>query len=242
MNVWVLNAILIEAMALAGIIGVALTRRTKAAFAAGFNTMLLVTVVYVATAPSLGARQVLVLVMVVVYLVHMNWLLFFQSQHTAMAKLDAHSSLFEKYAMTFLLTNGVGWGYCLPFYFATRRNSPLNALDGIATFIYLIGTVIHWGSDYQKQRFKARPDSKGKLLTVGFWRWCRHPNYFGDFLIYVSFALISGSLWGWVAPVLNFLQYRFDAIPKNERWAAEHYGAQWEMYRRRVKMFIPFIY
>ena len=82
--------------------------------------------------------------------------------------------------------------------------------------MYGIGTLVHFGSDYQKQRFKARPEFQGKLLKTGFWALCCHPNYFGDFLIYIAFALISGNLWAWVAPVLNFLQYRFDAIPKSE--------------------------
>jgi protein-S-isoprenylcysteine O-methyltransferase Ste14 len=69
----------------------------------------------------------------------------------------------------------------------------------------------------------------------------RHPNYFGDFLIYVSFALLGGSVWGWVAPLAILLQYAFDAIPKSERWAAERYGSEWEAYTQRTKAFVPFV-
>ena len=67
-----------------------------------------------------------------------------------------------------------------------------------------------------KAAFQGPAEFQGKLLETGFWALCRHPNYFGDFLIYIAFALIGGNLWAWVAPVLNFLQYRFDAIPKSE--------------------------
>ncbi len=242
MSVWLLNAILIETMALVGVMGTLVTRRTSVAFAVGFNTMLPVTGVYVLTAPPLNTRQVIMLAMVLIYLAHMNWLLLFQSKHTAIPKLDAQIPPSQKYLLPVLLTNTVGWGYCLPFYFGVRNASPLGLADGFAILVYGIGTLVHFGSDYQKQRFKARPDSQGKLLKTGFWALCRHPNYFGDFLIYIAFALIGGRLWGWVAPVLNFLQYRFDAIPKSERWAAARYGAQWEEYQKRVKMFIPFVY
>ena len=50
-NVWIANAFVIELIAVAGVVGVALTNRTKAGFAAGFNTMLVVTVVYVIGSP-----------------------------------------------------------------------------------------------------------------------------------------------------------------------------------------------
>ncbi|HEY76662.1 MAG TPA: DUF1295 domain-containing protein [Thermoflexia bacterium] len=242
MSIWLLNAILIEGMGIVGVLAVWRTRRTDAAFAAGFNTMLLVTGAYVWSALPLDPRKVAVLAMVVVYLLHMNWLLLFRRRYTALPKLDTQLPLSQKYVLPFVLTNVVGWGYCLPFYFAVRRVGPLNGLDYLAFGVYVVGAVIHFGSDYQKVRFKARPDTKGKLLDTGFWALCRHPNYFGDFLTYVAFALIGGSVWGWISPLLNLLQYLFDAIPKNEKWAAARYGEAWERYVRRTRKFIPFVF
>ena len=242
MSVWVVNAIIIEALALISVLGVWKTGRTNIAFGVGFNTMFPVTLVYILQAPVVNLRHLLILAMVLVYLAHMNWLLFFQSKRTAIQKLDAHLPLSQKIVLPAVLVNGVGWIYCLPFYFAARRPMPLNLADGLAVAVYVVGTIIHFGSDYQKVRFKQRPENTGQLLQHGFWRWCRHPNYFGDFLIYVAFALLGNSVWGWSAPVLNFLQYRFDAIPKNEAWARERYGEQWDRYAARVKMFVPFIY
>lgn len=242
MSVWALNAILIEAMAAVGALGVGITRRTSPAFAAGFNTMIVVAGVYVLSAPPLNARRIAILVMVILYLIHMNGLLVLGRRYTALGKLDAKLSLSQKYALSFVLTNTVGWVYSLPFYFGAGWPGPLDALDLTAFGVYALGTILHGGSDYQKQRFKARPESRGKLLDTGFWALCRHPNYFGDFLIYVAFALIGHSLWGGIAPLANLLQYLFDAIPKNERWAAERYGAAWEAYARRTKKFIPYIY
>jgi len=242
MNIWVLNAIIIETMTAVGIVGVSLTGRTGPAFLAGFNTMILVTGAYVLTAPPPSPRQMTVLAMVALYLVHMDWLLLFHRGRTAVAKLDRDLPPLQKFVLPFALTNVAGWVYCLPFYFAARRVGPLGPLDLGAIGVYLLGTVIHFGSDYQKQRFKREPGARGRLLDRGFWALCRHPNYFGDFLIYISFGLIGGSPWGWAAPLVNLLQYLLDAIPRNERWAAQRYGAAWEAYAKRTKRFIPFLY
>jgi steroid 5-alpha reductase family enzyme len=148
----------------------------------------------------------------------------------------------QKLFLPVVLTNTVGWAYCLPFYFATSNTASLGLQDLIAVAVYIAGTVFHHGGDYQKRRFKLRTDTRGKLLNTGFWRLCRHPNYFGDFLIYVSFAVLSGNIWGWIAPLLNLAQYAFDAIPKNEKWATERYGNAWQAYRTRTKAFFPYLF
>ena len=237
---WVTIAVVIEGMALVGALGVLFTKRTMVAFVSGFNTMALVTGVFVWYA-GLSPRAVLVVVMVVVYLLRMNWTLLVWSGQTAVSKLDEHTPGSQKLLLPFVLANTVGWAYCLPFYFATRNPDPLGLADAVGAGIYVLGTVLHFGSDYQKRRFKLRLDGKGELLDSGFWGLCRHPNYFGDFLIYVSFAVVGGSLWGWIGPVLNLLQYAFDAIPKNEKWAATRYGPAWEAYKARTKAFVPYL-
>lgn len=236
---WLLILIAIAGMTLLGILSVLVTKRTYISFLAGFNTMALVTAIY-AWYGLLNLRSVLVLVMVGVYLLRMNWTLTRWTGNTALDKLDK-TSLVQKILIPVVLTNTVGWAYCLPFFFATRDASPVGLRDALAILIYIVGTIFHFGGDYQKQRFKARPDSTDKLLDTGLWSLCRHPNYFGDFLIYVSFAVIGGQAWGWIAPMLNLLQYVSDAIPKSEKWAAKKYGPAWKEYKARTKVFVPFI-
>lgn len=237
---WMQAAIAIELMAVIGALGILVTRRTLVAFVAGFNTMALVTGLFVWHAGA-NPRGVLVIALVTVYLLRMNWILLFWSGQTAVSKLDERTPISQKFLFPFVLANTVGWAYCLPFYFATRSPHPLGPTDAVALGVYVLGTVLHFGSDYQKRRFKLRPDVKGRLLDTGFWALCRHPNYLGDFLIYVSFAVVGASIWGWIGPVLNLLQYAFDAIPKNEKWAAERYGPAWDAYRTKTKAFIPHV-
>jgi len=237
---WIQIAVAVELMALIGAVAVLITKRTHVAFFTGFNAMALVTGIYVWHA-GLGLRGAVVIALVTCYLLRMNWVLIFWSGNTAVSKLDERTPSPGKLFLPFVLSNTVGWAYCLPFYFALQRSGPLGLTDAVAIAVYVLGTVFHFGSDYQKRRFKRQPDSAGRILDTGFWSLSRHPNYFGDFIIYVSFAVVGASIWGWIGPLLNLLQYAFDAIPKSEKWAAERYGDAWDAYRSRTKVFIPFL-
>ncbi|MFC1530725.1 DUF1295 domain-containing protein [Gemmatimonadota bacterium] len=237
---WIQVAVAIEAMALIGALGVVVTNRTNVAFVAGFNAMALVTGIFAWHSP-VTPRTALVIAMVAIYLLRMNWILLVWSGQTAVSKLDEHTPSAQKVLLPFVLANTVGWAYCLPLYLALRVTEPLGVTDAAALTIYTLGTLLHFGADYQKRRFKLRPESRGQLLDTGFWAWCRHPNYFGDFLIYVSFAVLGSSIWGWIGPLLNLAQYAFDAIPKNERWAAQRYGPAWEEYKATTKAFVPYL-
>jgi steroid 5-alpha reductase family enzyme len=233
--------VVIEALTVLGVIATALTKSPRASFIIGFNTLLPVTAIIVAFGEGALWRQVMILGFVLIYLIRMNWVLFVWYNNTAASKLDEQLPPAALYALPVVLTNTFGWLYCLPFFWAVDRAGPFDGFDAAAITVYILGTVFHLGSDYQKRRFKLQPDSPGKILKTGFWGMSRHPNYFGDFLIYVSFALVSASPWGLIAPLANALQYFFDAIPKSEKMSSERYGAAWREYRERVRCFIPYL-
>lgn len=236
---WILILITIAGMTLLGVLSVLVTKSTHISFLVGFNTMGLVTAIYIWYGLA-NPRTIIVAAMVGIYLLRMNWTLTIWTGHTALGKLD-RTPVLQKILIPVVLINTVGWAYCLPFFFATRNPSPLGLKDFAAVAIYVIGTIFHFGSDFQKRRFKDRQGTDGQLLNTGFWALCRHPNYFGDFLIYISFAVIGGQAWGWIAPLLNLLQYASDAIPKSEAWAAKTYGEAWAVYKKKTRVFVPFI-
>lgn len=92
-----------------------------------------------------------------------------------------------------------------PLLGAQIRGGGLSWLDGVATAVFLIGFLFEAGGDYQLARFKAKPANKGRLLTSGFWRYTRHPNYFGDSAVWWGFGLFSlaaGSFWPALGAVL----------------------------------------
>lgn len=236
---WIQVIVVIEVFFAAAVGAAILFKRTQAIFAAGFNVMIPVIALYLWHAPVLHPRALIGAVLAAIYLFRLNWVILVWTRNTAMSKLDQSLPPLGKVGLAFILAHFVGLGYCLPFYFIALDDAPLGWWDGLAVGVYVVGTVFHAGADYQKMRFKQIPKSKGRILDTGWWSLCRHPNYFGDFLIYVSFALLAQNPWAWIAPFLNLFQYLFDAIPKNEKWAAEKYGERWTAYKKSTPMFLP---
>jgi steroid 5-alpha reductase family enzyme len=239
LSTWWILAVVIETLALLAWLLTIRTRQVRFTFVVGFNAILPVTLLHLLLGVPFHWRSGLALAMVVIYLVRMNWVILGWTRHTAMQKLDRHLSVSEKHALPFVMTNAAGWLYCLPFYFVARRAGPANWLDAVAVGVYVVGSLVHATADLQKKQFKERAGTTGRILDQGLWAWSRHPNYFGDFLVYVSWALLAADPWAWVAPATNLLQYAFDAIPKSESWSSERYGSSWTEYARRTSPFVP---
>lgn len=239
MDLWLQIVAVIEVSFLLAVVAAIVTKRTKLIFAFGFNVMIPVIALYYWHAPAQHGRGVLGLVMAGLYLLRLNWTILAWTGNTAMSKLDNALEVRGKLGLAFILVHSVGLGYCLPFYYIANDDTGLGLSALLALIVYGVGTVFHAGGDYQKRSFKQQPDTSGHVLQTGLWSLCRHPNYFGDFLIYVSFAVLAGHFYAWIAPVLNLLQYLFDAIPKNEQWASERYGDAWKVYERSTPRFFP---
>ena len=81
-------------------------------------------------------------------------------------------------------------------------------LDYAAIVVWIIGFSFEAGGDYQLYKFKKNNKNKGKLLNTGFWRYTRHPNYFGDSAVWWSYALFSiaaGAYWQVIGAVIMTL-------------------------------------
>jgi len=78
----------------------------------------------------------------------------------------------------------------------------------IGVIFWLIGFTFKAGGDLQLSLFKSKPKNKGKLLTEGFWKYTRQPNYFGDTMVWWSYGLFSIAS-GYYLPVLSSLLMTF---------------------------------
>ncbi len=97
--------------------------------------------------------------------------------------------------------------------------------------IWVAGFAIEVIADQQKSTFKNDPDNAGRFITTGLWAWSRHPNYFGEIVLWAGIAvaalpLLSG--WRWVmliSPVFVFvLLTRVSGVPMLEKRAEERWG------------------
>lgn len=103
----------------------------------------------------------------------------------------------------FLLQGVLMWLISAPLLGAQfyTENEP-GIFDYIGIAIWIIGFVFEAGGDIQLARFKANPANKGKVLDTGFWRYTRHPNYFGDAAVWFGYGLICLSAGSYI-PILG---------------------------------------
>jgi steroid 5-alpha reductase family enzyme len=105
----------------------------------------------------------------------------------------------------------------LPVQVTANSINSLNWLDALGVGAWFIGLFFETVGDLQLARFKANPDNQGKVMDRGLWRFTRHPNYFGDFMIWwgvFTIALAGGSVW-WtiISPLLmSFLLIRVSGV------------------------------
>lgn len=94
---------------------------------------------------------------------------------------------------TFLLQGVLMWLISVPLLGAQydSGNSHLSILDFAGIVLWVIGVTFETGGDLQLARFKADPSNKGNVLDSGFWKFSRHPNYFGDAAAWWGYGLIS---------------------------------------------------
>jgi steroid 5-alpha reductase family enzyme len=133
------------------------------------------------------------------------------------------------------------WVVSLPLQQAVVRGGRLNWVDVLATVIFAAGLFFETVGDWQLVRFKARPGNRGRVMDQGLWRYTRHPNYFGDFLVWwglFGIALAAGAWWTVVSPlVMSWLLLRVSGVTLLEQGMRSRPG--YEDYVRRTSTFFP---
>ncbi len=115
-------------------------------------------------------------------------------------------------------------------------------VDGIGIIIFLTGFFFETAGDYQLSRFKIKPENKGKLMTRGLWSITRHPNYFGESVMWLGIFLLSvSSRYGWISIIspitITFLLLFVSGVPLLEK---KYFGrADFEEYKKRTPVFFP---
>jgi steroid 5-alpha reductase family enzyme len=124
----------------------------------------------------------------------------------------------------------------------------IDALALVGVGVWLAGFAIEAIADLQKSRFRAEAANKGRFIRTGLWSWSRHPNYFGEIILWVGVAMIAlPALQGWqlatlVSPAFVFaLITRVSGVPLLEKRADETWGGQndYEAYKSRTSVLVP---
>jgi len=129
---------------------------------------------------------------------------------------------------------------------ANRKELDVFALVGL--LLWLVGFTVEVTADAQKSRFNADPQNKGKFIHTGLWSCSRHPNYFGEIVLWLGIAVIALPVlhgWQWIAlisPVfVTLLLTRVSGIPLLEKKAEQKWGGQvdYEAYKKTTPVLIP---
>ncbi|MCB2208384.1 MAG: DUF1295 domain-containing protein [Bacteroidetes bacterium] len=116
----------------------------------------------------------------------------------------AHRYWWVSFFQTFLLQGILLWLISAPLLGAQYMpaGDHLNIFDYIGIAFWIIGFTFEAGGDFQLAKFKKNPANKGKVLDTGFWKYTRHPNYFGDAAVWWGFGFISIAASSYI-PVLG---------------------------------------
>lgn len=128
----------------------------------------------------------------------------------------------------------------------TRKGLDLFALIGF--LVWVCGFAIEVMADAQKSRFKADPGNRGKFIQSGLWSRSRHPNYFGEIVLWTGLMIIALPVlqgWQWVALVsplfVILLLTRVSGVPLLEKKADQAWGGQpeYEAYKKQTPVLLP---
>ena len=163
-------------------------------------------------------------------------------RYAAMRRVHGPRFRWRSMFTVFWLQGLILWVVALPLY-AAQGGGSLWWLDALALACVLAGFTFETVGDRQLQRFRADPANRGRVLDRGLWRYTRHPNYFGDALLWWGiflFAAATPAGWGTVvSPLLmTFLLLRVSGVPLLERGLAETRPGYAE-YVRRTSAFVP---
>lgn len=118
----------------------------------------------------------------------------------------------------------------------------------VGAAIWLLGFIFESVADAQKQTYRSDPANKGKFINIGLWRWCRHPNYFGEITLWfgilvMAVPVLSGLSWLVViSPIFVFLLLtRISGINLQDAQAKQRWGKDpdYQAYRKATPALFP---
>jgi steroid 5-alpha reductase family enzyme len=125
------------------------------------------------------------------------------------------------YFKVFLLQAVVLWIVATPIVSAQLGSRSLGVLDALGFILWLFGFVYEAAADRQLQRFRNDPANRGEVLRTGLWKLSRHPNYFGEAVLWLGIALIGvagGGPIALISPVLlTFLLLKISGVAMLDR-------------------------
>ena len=217
----------------------------------GSLTYVSVTLLAILFTVDISLRDVLLALFVWIWAFRLGSFLFIRVKK---AGSDGRFDLMKKDFWWFLMTwtiQGLWVFLTLAMALAAITSESKMAIDFFAivgTLIWIFGFSIEVIADQQKTNFKDDPANKDKFITVGLWSWSRHPNYFGEMVLWIGIALIAFPvLIGWqlvalISPIfVIFLLTRISGVTMLESRGYKKWGddEEYKNYIKNTSVLIP---
>ena len=200
---------------------------------------------------SIDAVSLLIGSMVVIWAIRLSLFLFFRVKKSGEdIRFKKIKYSFSWFLMTFML-QGMWVFMCLfpALIVISSFNSELNNYAVIGTIVWIFGFLFEIVADYQKSNFNKY--NKGKFISTGLWSKSRHPNYFGEFILWLGITITS---FGYIdnfkyiillTPLFVYLLLtKVSGVNLLEEIANKRWGSDkgYQTYKKSTPIFFPKIF
>jgi len=202
---------------------------------------------YMTFPPSLRSTFVVILVLIwglrlSTYLTIRNWNKPEDARYLKIRQNNEPNFKYKSAYIIFGLQSVLAWIVGSILLIAIENNQPLTWLDILGFSLTLFGIAYESIADYQLMQFKNDIKNRGKLLQSGLWKFSRHPNYFGELLVWWGFfitTLATGIHFNLIAPLLmTFLILKFSGVTLLEANLIKKLDG-YNNYKKKVNTLIP---
>ena len=217
----------------------------------GSITYLTVIVVALLLSPAIDTRSLLLAGIVAIWAVRLGSFLFMRIRAAGEdRRFREIKQSFARFLMTWTL-QGLWVAFSLSSALAAITSTIRKDVDAFAVIgflVWLFGFGIEVIADKQKSDFNSTPGNKDKFIRSGLWSWSRHPNYFGEIVLWIGVMIIAMPIlqgWQWatlISPIfIIILLTRISGVPMLEKRADEKWGGQpeYEAYKAGTSVLVP---
>lgn len=137
------------------------------------------------------------------------------------------------------------WVLCIYLLLALAggtNRTPIGPASFAGIMLFVLGSWMNSYAEYARHAWKQHPENRGRLYTLGLFRYSRHPNYLGDLISFSGLCLISGRWLTVAIPGAMLAGFVFANIPMLDAHLHDHYGHAFDEYAARTRKLIPFVY
>ena len=213
-------------------------------------TFIIIDVIILLKFDSIKAYQLIGFLMVLIWALRLGiYLLYRVIKNGRDKRFDDRRTNFIKFGTFWVGQALTVWILMLPLMYLVNKHPTYGPIEVAGSLIWLIGFLTEVVSDYQKNRFKSRPNNKHPWIDEGLWKYARHPNYFGEILVWCGIYIFAFSslstlerFVSLISPLwIYILLIYISGVPILEDKANEKWGKieDYKKYKASTRLIVP---